>query len=39
MRLPAIPGAMLLTKLLNFGLEDVSVVLVEPECPTGFQLD
>ena len=29
---PAIPGAMLLTFLINFGMEDVYDVLVDPEC-------
>ena len=37
--LPAIPYAMLLTILLYFGMEDVSDVLVDPECPTSCQLD
>ena len=37
--LPAIPGAMLLTMLIHFGLEDVSDVHVDPDCPTGSQLD
>ena len=37
--LPAILIAMLLTILLNFGLEDVSDVPVDGECPTSSQLD
>ena len=37
--LSAISGAMLLTILLNFGLEEVSDILIDPECPTSSQLD
>ena len=37
--LSANPGALLLTILLNFGLEDVSDILVDPECPTHSQID
>ena len=35
MGLPAIPGVMLLTILLKFGMDDVS----DPECLTSYQLD
>ena len=32
---PSISGAMLLTIMLNYGLVDVSDILVDPECSTG----
>ena len=35
----AIPGAMLLTILLIVGVEDVSDILIDPECPTSSQLN
>ena len=37
--LHAILGAMLLTILLNVGMEDVSDVRLDPESPTSSQLD